>query len=96
MTILTRLNDDERTFLNAACQGTPISKLTRQSVLQSINFAKDMSEDSVCVDMLEHLADAISGLTDAEWDTLKYHLPFLVSVDAETNIDVVPEDTPEQ
>ena len=94
--IATRLfTDEERQLLNGITNGVRLDKLTREYVLQSVVFSRQMTSDeaTMFIDLLDDLADKLAhDITDEEWNTAKKLLPFPVSVSFEDIIEADQED----
>ena len=71
-------NVDEMMYLNSASSGVRHSELTRERVMQNLEFAMSITdEDNVMVrDLLSSLIATLSSIKDDVWSTIKDKLPF--------------------
>jgi len=78
---------DEKIYLNHASKDVLPDKLTREHILQGLNFAAKASnsDDFLISGLLRGLIDKFSRLEDNEWDKIKTALPFHVPYGGEDN-----------
>lgn len=89
---LSVFNVDERIVINSTVANETMSGYGRSDLLANLNFAKSISTDPDVVELLDGLLDKVKAMSDAEWEEMKLLLPMEVAYDAESNVDVVPDD----
>lgn len=72
-------NNEERILINSICKNEMLSDLMRGDVKTSLVFSKQISADSMIIDLLDGIIAKIESMTDAEWDKLKMLTPFPVT-----------------
>ncbi len=88
-------NNEERVLINGICKDEKLSTITRQKVLDSLNFSKQISTDAMIMDLLDSTSSKMKVMTDEEWDALKVLTPFPVAVLPQDDVEVVPSDEEE-
>ena len=87
-------NNEERVLINGICKGEKLSSLTREDVLASLTFSRQIADDgdTMITDLLDGTAAKVRAMTDDEWEELKMNVPLLVAQTAEDEVSEVPED----
>lgn len=83
---------DERVLINSAAAKVKLADFTRQSFMENLKFALSISDDDMVKNMVEGLQAKVVRLTDAEWDNMKFKIPFATPYEDASNVDEVPED----
>jgi len=83
-------NNDEKQYLNALAKGRYREKITRQDVLKSVAFARDVADDTdtMILDLIDGVYSKVNNLSDSEWEDLRRLLPFPVIITSEDLMDV--------
>ena len=79
-------NNEERVLINSICKNEILSDLTKEAVLRSLKFSRQIvnDKDAMVVSLMDGIISKMQLLTDAEWDEMKMKVPFAVAY--------VPED----
>lgn len=87
-------DNEERVLVNGICKNEKLSTLTRQKVLDSLTFSKQITNDSdmMILGLLDSTYAKVKAMTDEEWDALKVLTPFPVAVMPQDDVEVVPAD----
>ena len=87
-------NNEERILVNGICKDEKLDSLSRQKVLDSLTFSKQITDDTdtMILDLLNSTYSKVNVLTDAEWDALKCLTPFPVAVVPQDDVEFVPTD----
>ena len=86
-------NNEQKVLLNGICKGERLSAMTREVVMESLLFSKQIVEDDMMADLVDSTFSAVKALSDKEWDEVKMFIPFAVAVDPyEEDIAEVPTD----
>lgn len=87
-------NNEEKILINGMCKGEKLSSLTREDVLASLSFSRQVATDgdTMITDLLDGTASKVSAMTDAQWEALKLIVPLPVAQTAEDEVSEVPAD----
>ena len=87
-------DNEERVLVNGICKNEKLSTLTRQKVLDSLTFSKQITNDSdmMILGLLDSTYTKVKAMTDDEWDALKVLTPFPVAVTPQDDVEIVPAD----
>ena len=87
-------NNEERVLLNGICKNEELATLSRERVLDSLTFSKQITDDkdTMILDLLDSTYSKIKVLEENEWDALKNLTPFPVAVMPEDDVEEVPTD----
>lgn len=87
-------NNEERVLINEMCKGEKLSSLTREDVLTSLTFSRQIANDgdTMITDLLDGIATKVGTMTDNEWEKLKMNVPLPVAQTAEDEVSEVPTD----
>ncbi len=86
-------DDEECQYVNKLTEQMEQGKITRQAVLESIAFAREVAEeDADILSLIDGVYTKIKNMSEDEWNEIKRLLPFQVSITAEDETGEVPED----
>lgn len=85
-------NNEERVLLNSICKNEKLSALTREDVLKSLLFARQVAGDAMIADLVDSTSSKVQSMTDEEWNELKMIVPFPVALIVEDEVSEVPAD----
>ena len=71
---MNQFNDEERIVLNGIVSES--ADTTKESVLDSLNFSKEIQTDEEMQKMLLVLFEKINKLDEKEWRSIKESMPF--------------------
>lgn len=87
-------NNEEKVLINGMCKGEKLSSFTREDVLASLTFSRQIVDDGdvMITGLLNGIAAKIIAMTDAEWEEMKMNVPFPIAQTAEDEVSEVPMD----
>lgn len=91
---IDNFNNEERVLINGMCKGEKLSALTREDVLASLAFSRQIADDGdeMITDLLDGTAAKVIAMTDVQWEALKLNVPLPVAQTAEDEVSEVPTD----
>lgn len=92
--VTTIFNNEESLLINNICRNEEIFELTRDKVIQSLRFSQQIAskDDTLVSDLIDSTLAKMESLSDFDWEALRMHIPFPVSLYAEDEVSEVPED----
>lgn len=87
-------NNEERVLLNGICKNESLSSLTKEDVLNSLLFSRQIAneDDTMITDLIDSTSFKVKNMTEDEWNELKMKVPFPVALLAEDEVSEVPTD----
>jgi len=89
-------NNDERMLINSICKNEPLSTLTKDAVLRSLKFSRQIvnEKELMVVNLMDGIISKVQNMTDSEWDEIKMNVPLDVafSADADGSEEISDED----